>query len=243
MSAGSPCTRANLFGNHVNVFRSKRRISAMIMRVAAVVSAGLLCVYLTASAATADELRTNAAAESARKAAAEAARKAAETQQSSRRAGGAELAALIKQLRADPANLELRRQVVEALIRAGRTTTAVEQARLILERAGANTRDLCLLGDAYRYSSNLAGADGAYRQALSLSPLSTQARSGLALTRALRGDWSGAQELCQNGLAQTVDPQGRSQLVATLQSIRDMQISSARARAVPVASSHPAVTR
>jgi Flp pilus assembly protein TadD len=212
----------------------------MKTKVGAVIVAGLLCVLVASPASFAAEVRDKAGIGSARQVSAGGRTRAAATAAA---AAAPLLPGLFQSVQAEPGNLDLRRRLAETLMSAGYAAKAVEHMRLILSSAGSNARDLTLLGEACRYSGDLAGADAAYRQALTLAPLDAEARSGLAITCAGRGDWQGAQELCRNGLAQIADPLGRSELASTLRYIDTMKTKAAAGTALPIATSRASIIK
>jgi Flp pilus assembly protein TadD len=145
---------------------------------------------------------------------------------------------LVEAVRANPGDLNLRRQLAQALLSRGLTVKAAEQMQGVIRVAGQNAGDLCLLADAARYSGNLSSAVQSYKQALSLSPMCGKAWVGLSLAYATAGDYQTAFNTCNHGLSQIADLAGRQELTNTMQTIRGMQTS-----ATAVATASAAVTQ
>lgn len=121
----------------------------------------------------------------------------------------------------NPADLDARRCLAEALISSGYTVRAVAEMSAIIKAGKYGTDDLIILGDGYRYSADQANAAIAYSRALKLDPSSAKARSGLALTFMSQRKFDDAISLCRLGISQSTDFTTRQQLVKTLQTVID----------------------
>ena len=142
---------------------------------------------------------------------------------------------IVAAVRANPSDLGLRRYLAQALIKKGLTVKAAEQMRSVIAVNGANSDDLILLGDASRYSGDFQSAIQSYRKALTLNPMSSKARTGLSLAYASSGDLKSAYDICQNGLAQLVDPRDRAEMNKTLLAIREMDAAKIASNQAPIA--------
>lgn len=137
-------------------------------------------------------------------------------------AGGDDLNAVMNAVRANPGDLNVRRQMVQLMIRKGMTVRAAAEMKVILQAAGgSNADDLTTLGDAARYSGDYAGAIESYKKVLQVSPMSSKALSGLALSYASAGQVPTAVQICRTGLAQAgSNAAGKQELIATLNSVQ-----------------------
>jgi Flp pilus assembly protein TadD len=134
---------------------------------------------------------------------------------------------VVEAVRANPSDLGLRRQLVQALINKGLAVKAAEQMRGILVAGGRTADDYAMMGDASRYAGDFTTAVKSYKNALTLAPMSSKAWAGLSLAYGTSGDLATAFQTCQHGLAQISDPTGRGELTAVLGSLRGMQLSRA----------------
>jgi Flp pilus assembly protein TadD len=132
---------------------------------------------------------------------------------------------VVDAVRANPSDLGLRRQLVQALINKGLAVKAAEQMRGVLVAGGGTADDYALMGDASRYSGDYQTAVKSYKNALSLAPMSSKAWAGLSLAYGTAGDLATAMQTCQHGLAQISDPAGKGELIAALGSLRGMQLA------------------
>lgn len=95
---------------------------------------------------------------------------------------------------ADPANVEVLQQVVEAEIASDHAASALERIGKALARAPENADLLELQGLALSHAGRTAEAKAAFEKALEIRPSSANAYAGLAGLRAQAGDTKGAVE-------------------------------------------------
>lgn len=121
------------------------------------------------------------------------------------------------------------RDAAKTLISQGLAVKAA-QAMTAAIRAGQNqSEDYATLGDAARYAADYKTAIQAYTYALQITPMNTEALSGLALAYAQAGKVDKGMEIVRTGLSQTVDVQARHNLATTMQAIRAMNNSAVAA--------------
>lgn len=135
--------------------------------------------------------------------------------------------AIIAAVRANPSDLNLRRELAKAMILRGQTVKAVEQMRAVMNAGSATADDYTTLGDALRYSADYRNAIQAYTNALRMTPMNTQALGGLALAYAQSGNCAQGMSIVRTGLSQTTDSQGRQYLASTMASIQNMSTIAA----------------
>lgn len=131
------------------------------------------------------------------------------------------VASLSLQIRKNPSDLALRRQLVEALLRKGLSVKAAEQMQGLLKAGLRSTEDFCLLADCYRYAGKLSSAVLNYQEALNLAPDNVHAKSGLALCYMLAGNAGVGEKVCKEAMKNAQDTKSRNELSMTLKAIKD----------------------
>lgn len=126
------------------------------------------------------------------------------------------------------------RDLAKQLIARGLTVKAAQQMQTVLATGQGTSEDYATYGDAARYSGDFRGAIQAYTYALRITPMNTEALGGLAMAYAQSGNYSRGMEIIQTGLSQTLDPQARRFLAATMASIQAMNTTNKIAATVRV---------
>lgn len=123
---------------------------------------------------------------------------------------------LSAQIRKDPANMDSRRKISAAFLKAGLAAKAEEQMMLVMRFGERSLDDHLLLADCQRYAGKQSDAIRSYQEVLSKDPGNTKAVSGLAYSYMLAGDSAAAARICKTELKKTTDINSKRELTATL---------------------------
>lgn len=126
-------------------------------------------------------------------------------------------------IRSNPADLQVRRVYVQALVRAGKVKTATNEMEGLVRAGLRSADDFALLADCYRYGAEFNKAVHYYQESLNLATDDSHAKSGLALTYMLAGQTRTALKVCQEGLTLAKDVNGRRELLQTMANISEVQ--------------------
>lgn len=123
-------------------------------------------------------------------------------------------------LKLDPANIDARRYLAHAYLRAGLAVQAAVQFDIVLKMAPGSAHDLSSLGDAYFYAGNYDWALQCYNAALEKDDKLDIARTGMVHTYVALGDNYRAGTICQQEISKTNAPNNRAvyeRILKTLQ--------------------------
>ncbi len=127
---------------------------------------------------------------------------------------------LAVKLRKDPANLDLRKDLVRALINAGHSKAAAQQMHLLIRAGMRSNEDFALLADCCRFSGNFKSAIRYYQESLGITPGYAHARAGMALSYMQAGMFNLAERLCKEAMLACSKKDEKKELAKTLSEIR-----------------------
>lgn len=128
---------------------------------------------------------------------------------------------LVQGIRQAPSDLELRRQLCQALIGAGQAHEALKQLDVIAQVSPADSRDLNLRALASEQLGDAPKAAAYFRQAIAKDPLNAESRVGLARTLVSQGNLKEAREVCYLILRSGADGKLKSSTMQLLEIIRN----------------------
>lgn len=130
---------------------------------------------------------------------------------------GTAIARLAAEIRKDPANMNLRREIAQAFLKAGLAARAEEQLKVVVSMSQAGPKDLLALADTMRFAGKYSEASGQYAQVLAGDPANADALIGISYCHLLKGENLSAARICKEGLRRVAsEPAKRKKLAEAL---------------------------